>query len=242
MNDLEVNNLDINNSLGVENSIESEQNSFLQTSLGQVINGAIDTGIKALLPDVIEDEVIKIKDTFINEGFSEAVKEVIDTATSLGKSAIGIITGNFESISQAENAVEKGGLIEGISNAIDFTLDKVKDIGIIPEGIINIIKQGKDTLLNTTSKDVKDEFDNQVKSVQKLEKYNKSWRESYDNEDLEGMEKYMKKIKNTLAKILPLESLISEARQIENLHELVKNNDGKFDLSEEQIELANILV
>ena len=172
----------------------------------------------------------------------DAVKELIDTATSLGKSAIGIITGNFESISQAENAVEKGGLIEGISNAIDFTLDKVKDIGIIPEGIINIIKQGKDTLLNITNKDVKDEFDNQVKSVQKLEKYNKSWRESYDNEDLEGMEKYMKKIKNTLAKILPLESLISEARQIENLHELVKNNDGKFDLSEEQIELANILV
>lgn len=237
-----MNNLEINNNLEVDNKIDSEQSSFLQSSLGQVINGALDTGIKALLPDIIEDEVIKIKDTFINQGFSEAIKEVISTATNIGKSALGIITGKFDSISQAENAVEKGGIIDGISNAIDFTLDKVKSIGIIPEGIINVIKQGKDTLLNIANGDIKNEFDNQVKNVNKLEKYNKSWRDSFDNQDLEGMEKNMKKIKNTLEKILPLENLISEARQIENLHELVKNNGGNFDLSEEQIELANILV
>lgn len=237
-----MNNLDINNSVEIENQLNSEQSSFLQSSLGQVINTAVDTGIKALLPDMIEDEVIKIKDTFINEGFSEAIKEVISTATNIGKSALGIITGKFDSISQAENALEKGGIIDGISNAIDFTLDKLKDIGIIPEGIINVIKAGKDTLLNTASKDIKNEFDNQVKNVNKLEKYNKSWRDSFDNKDIDGMEKYIKKIKNTLEKILPLENLISEAKQIENLHELVKNNGENFDLSQEQIELANILV
>lgn len=237
-----MNNLDINNSVEIENQLNSEQSSFLQSSLGQVINTALDTGIKALLPDMIEDEVIKIKDTFINEGFSEAIKEVISTATNIGKSALGIITGKFDSISQAENALEKGGIIDGISNAIDFTLEKLKDIGIIPEGIINVIKAGKDTLLNTASKDIKNEFDNQVKNVNKLEKYNKSWRDSFDNKDIDGMEKYIKKIKNTLEKILPLENLISEAKQIENLHELVKNNGGNFDLSQEQIELANILV
>ena len=47
------------------------------------------------------------------------VKERIDFALKsgigFGKSAIGIVTGKFESLSQAHNAVKNGGIIDSIS-------------------------------------------------------------------------------------------------------------------------------
>ena len=45
------------------------QKSFLETTLGKVINTALDTGIRVLLPDLIEDQIINIKDEIINNGF-----------------------------------------------------------------------------------------------------------------------------------------------------------------------------
>ena len=224
--------------------LESENNSqqsFLESTLGKVINFSVDTGLRAILPDIIEDEVVDIKNTFINEGFSEAINKVVDTAINFGKSAIGIVTGNFESVSQAEKAIEKGGIIDGVSNVIDFTVDKVSDLGIIPDEITSIIKKGKDILLDNVSSNIKKEFKSQTKNIDNLNSYTNSWKEGFENQDFSQMEKYIKKIQSTLNKTMPIEKLIEEARAIENLHELIKNNGGNFDLSEEQKKLAKIL-
>lgn len=224
--------------------LESENNSqqsFLESALGKVINFSVDTGLRAILPDIIEDEVVDIKNTFINEGFSEAINKVVDSAINFGKSAIGIVTGNFESVSQAEKAIEKGGIIDGVSNVIDFTVDKVSDLGIIPDEITSIIKKGKDILLDNVSSNIKKEFKSQTKNIDNLNSYTNSWKEGFENQDFSQMEKYIKKIQSTLNKTMPIEKLIEEARAIENLHELIKNNGGNFDLSEEQKELAKIL-
>ena len=56
------------------------------------------------------------------------------------------------------------------------------------------------------------------------------------------MEKEYKKIKEKLKEVMPIESTIKEARTIENLHTLIKNKGGSFDLSKEEIELANKLI
>ena len=221
---------------------ESEQTGFLQSTLGKVINFAIDTGIRALLPDVVENEVINIKDTMLKEGFAEAVSETIKTATDVGKSALGIITGNFESISQAEKAVEKGGLIDGISRALDFALDKADKLEVIPDSVIDLIKNGKDVLLKNVGNEIKKEFGNQTKNLEKLESYTRLWREGFEKEDLNTMDKYMKKITNMLEKTIPIEKIFTEARQVENLHQIIKNNGGNFNLSDEELELANLLV
>lgn len=224
--------------------LESENNSqqsFLESTLGKVINFSVDTGLRAILPDIIEDEVVDVKNTFINEGFSEAINKVVDSAINFGKSAIGIVTGNFESVSQAEKAIEKGGIIDGVSNVIDFTVDKVSDLGIIPDEITSIIKKGKDVLLDNVSSNIKKEFKSQTKNIDNLASYTNSWKEGFENQDFSQMEKYIKKIQSTLNKTMPIEKLIEEARAVENLHELIKNNGGNFDLSEEQKELAKIL-
>lgn len=218
-NDIEINsNIELDN---LEN-LDKQQNNFLESTLGQVIDSSVDLGLRAILPNFIEDEVIEIKDTLIKEGFSEAVNKAIDSAIDIGKSALGIVTGKFESVSQAEKAVEKGGIVDNVSDVLDFTLNKVSDMGLLSKNITKVIKSGKDALIDNVSSDIKKEFKTQNKNIENLNKYNNNWKESFEAKDFSSMEKYMKKINNLLNKTLPLENTIKNARTIENLHELIK--------------------
>lgn len=235
--------VEINSSVELDNleNLDKQQNTFLESSLGKVIDSSVDLGLRAILPNFIEDEVIEIKDTLIKEGFSEAVNKAIDSAIDIGKSALGIVTGKFESVSQAEKAVEKGGIVDSVSNILDFTLDKVSDMGLLSKNITKVIKSGKDALIDNVSSDIKKEFKTQNKNIENLNKYNNSWKESFEAKDFSSMEKYIKKINNLLNKTLPLENTIKNARTIENLHELIKNNGKNFELTNEELQLAELL-
>lgn len=237
-NDIEINsNIELDN---LEN-LDKQQNNFLESTLGQVIDSSVDLGLRAILPNFIEDEVIEIKDTLIKEGFPEAVNKAIDSAIDIGKSALGIVTGKFESVSQAEKAVEKGGIVDSVSDVLDFILDKVSDMGLLSKNITKVIKSGKDALIDNVSSDIKKEFKTQNKNIENLNKYNNNWKESFEAKDFSSMEKYMKKINNLLNKTLPLENTIKNARTIENLHELIKNNGKSFELTNEELQLAELL-
>ena len=55
------------------------------------------------------------------------------------------------------------------------------------------------------------------------------------------MEKEYKKIEKQLNNIAPIEKIINEAKTIMTLHNLIKNNGQNFNLSKEQLELAEKL-
>ena len=55
------------------------------------------------------------------------------------------------------------------------------------------------------------------------------------------MQKEYYKMNTVMKEIMPLEKTINEYRYIENMQKLIKNNNKSFDLTEEQIELANKL-
>ena len=55
------------------------------------------------------------------------------------------------------------------------------------------------------------------------------------------MQREYEKIKEKLNELLPIENTLKEARTIENLHNLIKNNGQNFNLTNEQLELANML-
>ena len=59
--------------------------------------------------------------------------------------------------------------------------------------------------------------------------------------DFDGMEREYQKIKSKLNELMPLENTIKEARTIENIHEIIKNNGQNFELDENQIKLAQML-
>ena len=232
-----------NNDLELENNIENTNNqkSFLETTLGKTINTAIDIGIRALLPDFIDEQVINIKDNLFNHGLKEGISKTVDDAIDLGKSAIGIITGNFENINQMQEAVKTGGVIDGISNVLDLVVNKVEKQGIINNNVANTIKQGKNIILNNIESNIEKTFTNQIKSLEDTNSYINNWKEYYNNQNFDGMQKEYEKLEKELENLVPLERTINEARTIENLHNLIKNNGHNFNLTNEAVELAKKL-
>ena len=240
---MEIENLEKNNNLEVENNltVEKEQKGFLESTLGKTINAAVDIGIRALLPDFIDEQIINIKDNLLEYGLGDGIKKTIDDAIDLGKSAIGIFTGDFENISQMQSAVKNGGLIDGVSSLLDTVVDKVSEAGLISNGVAETIKQGKDVILNNVESNIENTFSEQYSAIENIDNYINSWRDSFEKQDFDNMEKEYLKLEEQMQTIAPLTKTIEEAKTIELLHNLIKNNGQDFNLSQEQLELVEKL-
>ena len=236
-----TNNLE--NNLNRENEIikTEDQTKFIETTLGKTINFGLDIGLRALLPDYIEQQVIDIKNTLMQEGFSNGIKKVVSSAIDFGKSAIGIVTGNFENISQVQTAIKNGGIIDSVSGIVDSVLNRVNKTGKLPYNITNTIRKGKNIILNSIINKIEEEFTNQLDAAEKLQKYENNWKQYFNNKDFIGMQREYEKIREKLKILIPMENTLKQARTIENLHTLIKNNGQDFNLSKEELELVNLL-
>ena len=224
-----------------DKDLQIEQKGFLETNLGQAVNFAMDIGLRALLPDFAEGIVINIKDTLMKEGITDGIKEVINSGINLGKSVVGIFTGNFENMSQVQNAITKGGIIDSTSSLLDNVLDQVQKKNLISKEIIGTIKKGKDVILDNVSKNIEEVVTKQIKEIEKIEKYSENWKEHYNNKDFDKMEKEYNKLQKSLKQTIPLEETLKNAREIENLHKLIKNNGKDFNIKPLEAEVAKKL-
>ena len=218
--------------------IEKEQNKFFNSFIGKIINTGIDFGLRAILPDIIENQVIEIKNSLIENGLKEGIQTATDKIMDLSKSTKGIFTGKFENISQVQMAIGNGGILDTVSNILDKAVDKTYQLGFINKTANSLIKNGKDVILNSITSNLKKELDNQKDSLDNLENCIERWKEYYNNKNFDGMAKEMEKIDKQLKNIVPLENVIKEARNVETLHNLIKNNGRNFNLTENEIELV----
>lgn len=184
-----MNDLEIGQNIANVNNLEKEQNKFLETTLGKTINTAVNIGLRCVLPDLIEDEIINIKDSLVKGGLKQGINTAINSAINLGKSAMGIFTGNFENLSQAQEAIKSGGIIDSLSNVLDSVLSKVTKKGWIKYGTSTLIRQGKNVILDNISKSIENSFTNQINNLDKLVKYENNWKAYYKDKNLNGMEK-----------------------------------------------------
>ena len=233
--------LEINNNVKIENDLEKEQNNFFNSFLGKAINTAIDFGIRAILPDFLEEQIINVKNNLIDNGLKEGIQKTIDDVINLGKSTIGLVTGKIENVEQMQDIVKSGGVIDGVSELWDFVVDKVRDSGKLKSDVATILKNGKDVVLNNVEKNIENSFKKEITKETTLEENINKWKEAYEKQDFNNMEKVYKKIEKEMKEIAPLEKIINNARVVENLHTLIKNNGQNFNLSQEQIELAKKL-
>ena len=223
------------------NSLEIKQNNFLQSALGKAINNGINIGLRYLLPNWAEDKVIELKDNLLNYGLKDGISKTIQSVIDTGKSAIGIVTGNFENVNQINEAVKNGGIIDNFSELFDSVLSKIYSLGKINTTTYNLIRNGKNSVLNNVEKNIESNLTNQINSSKKLESHINKWKDYFNQKDFQNMEKEYKNIKTELKGLVPIENTINNARAIENLHNLIKNNGQNFDLTQEEIELANKL-
>ena len=226
----------------INNTIKIEKNNFLNNVIGKTINNAIDIGLKTILPDLIENQVLEIKNSLLENGLRGGIETAVNSAIDFGKSTVGIFTGNFENMTQVRTAVADGGIIDTLSNLLDNVIDKTYKQGYINKSISTIIKNGKDVLLQNISSNIKNELDEQTYSLEKISRYVDNWKEYYNNKDFDGMTKEYNKIQKQIDTMIPLENIIKETRKIEILHNLIKNNGQNFEISNLEKEVADKLL
>ena len=244
INELLENNIQNNlQSLESNNDVTVEkQNSFLESTLGKAINTGINLALRAVLPDLIESQVIEVKDVLLSQGLQEGIKTIVNSAVDLGKSAIGIFTGKFENISQVQAAVKNGGILDSTSQLLNKVIDEARKNKLINSNVATMLKRGKTMILEGVNNNIEDLMTSQIKSIEKIGKYSENWNKFYQNKDFGGMQIEYKKLETELKNVIPLEQTLKNARQIENIHNLIKNNGKDFNISEEELELAKKLV
>ena len=228
---------EIENDKKIENNVnlEKEQKNFFDTTLGKVIDTGLDIGLRAILPDLIEDQVINIKNALIDNGINDGIHTAVDSIIDFGKSFSGIFTGKFDNIEQVETAIGQGGIIDTTSDLLDKAIIKIYQKGIIGSQIKNLITKGKDLILSNVSSNLKNEINLQEKSFSNIEENISNFNNFYNNKDFEGMTKEYNKIQSELKKLIPLENVLNKTKRIDILYNLIKNNGHNFNLNENEI-------
>jgi len=205
-----------------------------EINIQSIANIILDIGLKAVLPDFIEEDVIEIKDVFIQEGFLEGLQEILDKLEDIGKSITGIFTGNFDTIEQIKRLIKTDGLLDGVSELIDkITKDLLKK-NKISKNTYNLIKSGKKEILKILESELKSTYSIDTSSIEKIEEYCNDWKESYDRKDYKSMKKDLNKIKTKLKKNKLIEETINKARNIEKIQEYIDKKGSIENLSNEE--------
>jgi len=231
----------LENNLNESKNLENNQNGFLKTNLGMAVNEALNFGLRSILPDFVENQVIEIKDSILNNGIKAGIDTAIEKAIDLGKSAMGIVTGSFQSISQIETAVQKGGLIESATNLINSGINLAEKNNMINPNVAKVLETGIDIIGNSLDKNISNKLEDQKQILNNINDSIEKWGKYREQGNFEKMDVEYNKIKDNVEKLVPMEETLNKVNALENLHNLIKNNGGDFNLTNEQLELAKKL-
>ena len=234
----------LNNNKTISNTLEKigeKSQNFLETKLGKIVNNAIDFGLKAILPNWLEDDIIEIKDTVFNDGFKEGVQLAINKAIDMGKAIEGIFTGNFESVSQIKDVIKSGGLLDTISKLLDNVINYAKEEQLISSGTAKLIKSNKNLIMQNIENSIDNSLLDQAEAINKIDGYIDKWQKYFDKQDFTNMKKMYNKIEKQMKEVVPIQSILNKVEYVENLQQLIENNGNNFNITEEELELANML-
>ena len=228
----------VNNELSIENKddILSKQNNALSEILNNVINWSIDAGLKYILPDSIENDVIKIKNDLLNGNAAQKIIDTIGSVINLGKEKLNNEKKEIINTEDIKKVLQNPDTIKLISDTVETILNN-RDINIQ-----NKERSNKKIIEKNVENNLNNQLESQINSINKIENYKNEWYKNYENKDLEKMNKTLKKINKEFKKIIPIENTIKEIRKIENLNELINSKGGDFNITKEERELANRLI
>ena len=213
----------MNKIVSIGNQLADAQEKFVQSHLYEIFNVALDAGIKATVPSIADDALIDIKNSILENGMTDGIKEIWNNIKEYGKTAFGIVSGKFDSIEQVQMATKTGGVLDTVSKIFDFALDKAVDKGEISKSTRQSLKTKKNSIIKNIKSEISEELDNQVKYIEKINEYNMKWQECFKNEDLSGMKNANRNIQKYLEKTLPLEETLKQARKVEIIQTLVES-------------------
>ena len=209
-----------------ENSLAlvQEQNRFFDSRFGQAIDRGIDLGIRAIFPDFLEQSVINVKNTLIQEGLREGINKAVSEAVNMGRRAIDAVRGVFRSGNDARSAVEQGDLIGNVSKEIDEVVGKLGNHTVEGIHIGNRLAQGKEMMLELVRRNIDSSLSMQNELSNEMDGRITNWNSAFENEDFSRMQGEYEIITEIASNLMPTERLQSDLRKLENIHNLIKNN------------------
>lgn len=210
---------------------ENLQKINIGNAIPQVVNKALDIGLKLVLPDFIEQDIIGIKDAFIQNGFTAGIEEAKERADEIYKSVTGLFTGEFDKTGEIKRLIEKNGILDTASLLTDKIIKILVDKKVISKATGNIIKTGKKEILNILESELNQYYSIDEYDLEKMQTQIEEWKQSYKNQDYEGMEKTAKKLSQTLQKNEKLEKILEQARNIEKSQEYIEKKGSIENLT-----------
>lgn len=127
------------------------------------------------------------------------------------------------------------------SKIIDAATKELVEREKISKNASKLIKEGKNTVVEKIKESIDQEFDKQIKYIRGLNKEVNNWKTGYQKKDIKNMRKASQEIEKTIEKIMPIDKLLKEAKEILNIQKLIEKNDNQFGLSDTKLELAKML-
>lgn len=228
----------------IENTKETEQKEFLDTTIGKIVDAGLDFAISTFVPDLIEKPVSNLKDKLLSWDFNKE-KETISSGAleqtkkleeNSGKEVdIGNVVANLKDFLKEEKT------INSFSKIIDAAIKELVDKDKISSNVSKMVKEGKNAVVEKIKEKIDHELDGQIVYVEELKEQTEKWKNYYQEKDIKNMKSVSKKIDSLMKDIMPIDTILTEAKQIQNLQQLIENNNNQFDLSSTQLELAKML-
>lgn len=228
----------------IENTKETEQKEFLDTTIGKIVDAGLDFAISTFVPDLIEKPVSNLKDKLLSWDFNKeketissgALEQTKKSEENRGKEVdIGNVVANLKDFLKEEKT------INSFSKIIDAAIKELVDKDKISSNVSKMVKEGKNAVVEKIKEKIDHELDGQIVYVEELKEQTEKWKNYYQEKDIKNMKAVSKKIDSLMKDIMPIDTILTEAKQIQNLQQLIENNNNQFDLSSTQLELAKML-
>ncbi len=228
----------------IENTKETEQKEFLDTTIGKIVDAGLDFAISTFVPDLIEKPVSNLKDKLLSWDFNKeketissgALEQTKKSEENSGKEVdIGNVVTNLKDFLKEEKT------INSFSKIIDAAIKELVDKDKISSNVSKMVKEGKNAVVEKIKEKIDHELDGQIVYVEELKEQTEKWKNYYQEKDIKNMKAVSKKIDSLMKDIMPIDTILTEAKQIQNLQQLIENNNNQFDLSSTQLELAKML-
>lgn len=197
-------------------------------------------GLRAILPDCIENQIIDFKNNIFKNGLLDGLKSVFENVVDIGKNILGMNNISIpDKIVNIKDSILNSDLINTIGQELGKSLDSLINLKDSNNDIYNIINDNKEIIISNFKSNLNEEFKFQNKLFYNINNEISNWKENLSNENYEGMEKSFKLIQQYNSKIIPIDNIVKDINYIESIHKLLANNNS---ISSEELELAQKLV
>ena len=213
----------------------------ININMPKIANNALNFGLKAILPDFIEEDIIQIKDSFINEGFEKGLEEAKEKAEEVWKSVKGVFTGEFDTVGEIQKLIQKNGILDTASDLVDKITKLLLSKKIINKTTYNLIKTGKKEIINALEGELNNYYKVDNYDFEGLSEQIEKWQKNYNDSDYESMEKTAKTILNILDKVDQIEAMITKARNIQKVQKYIQEKGSKEKLTKAERKLIEAI-